>query len=475
MANFRTPQLMNVGIKAIRGLTSAEAAYSSLIVGAGIWLASEAESPYVSLRPGEEVTTLVSLENIPADANFTRITAALIPKKDGAQAKQREHQSVVAEDGGQPRIYDVAVNVPTSPTNLTLRLENGDIFWNFTNTLTATQYKLPDLAEEVNAFLDRVQETKGKVDTPVELPFLIQSSSTGQVKIVISAISYSRLKTESWLNDLDGTMRVDRNIQLDFAVIQKIPLEPLIAAPGQPIILREIRMDIGGEFSSDRLLGNVVKHDGQAYATVSTDYALAQGFRLPNPVQCTGLSGLFVPESEAELYLEIQNDNNGSPVVTNPLTQATLSLSMPQPGVNNKWTFTNFETPVSLQADVPYWLIIKGIRGKVLVALQIQEDTYMTTMFVNRGGQSWKRFGPLDPMQLPLFRLVYLPEVDNQTAPITLRLKDMPIRQPIDPGPEVQSISLQIPEDKIQAELVIESQARGTLSIANVVQEYAPK
>jgi hypothetical protein len=474
---LKRPQILNVGTKGVRGLTVRPVVMLPVFEVA--WTEPEAKSDPVPLRPGEEVTAKVTLENIPADANFTRIGAALEPQST-AQSKEDpktlvEQQSTVSEDGGQARTYNVIVNAPTSPSNLTVRLGDGEVFWTFPNALTEGRHDLPDLAQEVNAFLDRVQEETGEISLPLELPFRIQSSSTGEAAVVINSISYSRLKTQSWENELDNTTRVDRNLELDFATVREIPLDPLASTADQPIVLRNIALDLGGALGPERLLGTVERHDGREFATISSDFSLAQAFVLSGPIQCAGVSGLMVNEAVAEVYIEIQCDDVGKSFSAPPQAQVNLLLSPPEPGAGLNWSLARFDTPVGLQADVTYWLIIKGVRGRVRLALQEQVDTYLTDTLVNRGGQSWKSYGRPSCTVLPLLRLIYLPEIDNQTAAIRLSVKGTDVQQSIDPGLDVQSMSLPVTGDRTQAELVIESHARGMLSIANVVQTYLPQ
>lgn len=468
----KEPQFLNVSTKGVRGLT----AYPLMVrpVYEFAWPEPEAKTE-VLLRSGEEVKANLTLENIPADATFTRISAALVPQSTDGQKTIIEQQSTVTEDGGQARTYRVTVNAPTSPSNLTIRLGEGEVFWTFTNALTAGRYLLPDLAQEVNAYLDRVQEETGKISLPLVLPFRIQSSGTGKVSVVINDIAYARLKTQSWFNDLDNTTRVDRNLELDFATVQEIPLEPLASTPDQPIVLREITLDVGGVFGPERLLGTVEKHDEREFATLSSDFSLAQAFVLTRPIHCAGFSGLFTNDTEAEVYVEIQNDDVSASFSAPPQAQANLILSPPEPGDGPKWSLTRFDTPVDLQAGVSYWLIIKGVRGRVRLALQAQMDTYLTETLMNRGGQSWKTYRRPAREALPLLRLAYLPEIDNQTPAIWLCVKGTDVQQAIDPGSDVQSVSLPVPRGRTQARLVIESHAQGTLSIANVVQEYVPQ
>jgi hypothetical protein len=469
------PQLLNVGPKAVRGLPVLmvpEAVQFALFE-----LTPEAESMLAPLKPGAEVKVSVELQGIPTDVNFTAVSAVLtVQEQKGTQPAALTQVSRVTKNN-TTTTYSVALDVPPLPTNLTVRLEGSEVFWSFTGPSAAGSHSLPDLAEEANAYLDRLKAEKGEIEPPITLPFLIQSDNAATVTIAINSLEYSRLKTQSWDNELDGTTRVDRNLQLDFAALQELPLDPIDGAAEQSVVLRKVTMDVGGELGPERMLGQRAAHDGRAFTTISSDYSLAQGFTLATAIQCVGVHGLFANDSEAEIYVELQSDREGSPADGEPLAQCNLSLAAPEPGSSPQWTFARFDAPADLQEDVAYWLVIKGIQGKVLLALQAQAQTYLATSLVNRGGQLWKPLCPAARALLPLLRLVYLPEIDNQSAAVTLSLKNTTVRQPLDPTAEVQSVTLSIPTATVRrsAVLVVESQAQGTLSIANVVQEYLPE
>jgi hypothetical protein len=411
-------------------------------------------------------------EDILADANFTRVSAGLIPgEADGAPAKLSQ-KSTITEDGGTPKTFNVDISLPTAPTNLSVQLAGGNSFWSFNQPMTEPSYLFPDLAEEVNAYLDRTLTEAGKVDVPIKLPFVIQSTSGGKVKVGIYNLAFVRLKTESWTNEMDGTIRLDRNLALRFGQVETFTLFPLDDAAG--LTLDQIRMDIGGEFGPERLLGRVEIPDDREYATISPDYSLAQGFRLDNQVQAVGLTAPFSNQAEAEIYAEIQNDNNGVPAGAAPLAQASLKLTPPQVADGNAgWGMVNFQTPAELQAGQPYWIVLKGVRGQVLLPLKNQENTYLSTTLVNRGGQLWKPFTLAQSGSRPLIRLLYHPGLDNQTGAVVLRLQGTGVRQPLDPMSTGQQVTLRPPADApLPVILVVESQAQGTLSLANLVQEY---
>src|SRR5439155_10791964 len=101
---------------------------------------------------------------------------------------------------------------------------------------------------------------------------------------------------------------------------------------------------------------------------------------------------------------------------------------------------------------------------------------------VNRGGQRWTCLartpgtlaGECDDSLSALLGLVYLPEPDNQTAAIQILVEGSSVDEYCDPGPQAKDIALDLSGDRRQqATLVVRSHARGTLTVANIVQEYA--
>jgi hypothetical protein len=135
-----------------------------------------------------------------------------------------------------------------------------------------------------------------------------------------------------------------------------------------------------------------------------------------------------------------------------------------------------FDQPADLSLDTRYWIVVKGIQGKALLALGEPSEAYLDSVFVNRGGQLWKTFSRREPVvSSALVRLVYLPEIDNRSASVEIGIEGVEELQRIDPQQEPQTISLAPPAAFKTAEpvIVIKSHAQGTLTLANVIQEYA--
>lgn len=446
--------------------------------------------PLVDVQPGKATPILVTITDapLPPNANVESVMAK-VHVADAAGSPTQDKIGVNITGGEAPGQYTVAVDQPVRPRNVQLQLQDGEVFWTSGGVLSAVSYDLPDFATALNTYLDTANVTAPLT----ELPFLLTSDTPGKVGIEIISLHYSQVKTQTWSNPLDGTLRVDRNLALSFGTVEPLVLDPLTEQIGQAVQLQALRMDVGGQFGPDRLLGSIEIHDGRQLATISSDYALAQGFTLSStlvksPCRCTGITCFFTAADKAELYVELQKDANGYPASDAPMAQANLTFTPPdRPDEPQPWTFAKFATPVELQTGIGYWIVVKGVRGQVHLGLQAipqgDEETLPVrrdTLYINRGGQIWKslfRTTPVPPI-VALLGVVYLPGSDDQTAAIQLTVTGAPaggtpVSQRIDPGREPQTIHLPTAEANWnRVVLEIRSQAAGTLSIANVIREY---
>ena len=155
---------------------------------------------------------------------------------------------------------------------------------------------------------------------------------------------------------------------------------------------------------------------------------------------------------------------------------AKSNLTIEPEKKTTQWFMARFDQPVDLSLDTRYWIVVKGIQGKALLALGEPSEAYLETVFVNRGGQLWKTFSRREPVvSNALVRLVYLPEIDNKSASVEIGIEGVAELQRLDPQQEPQTISLEPPPSFNAAEpvIIIKSHAQGTLTLANVIQEYA--
>lgn len=447
----------------------------------------------IDVVPGKETTAPVTITPLPPNASIERIVARLaVNDADSSPAQAAVGVSIEKNnDAKDPASgsFQIAVDEPVRPRNVQLKLKDGDVFWSFGGVLTEASYDLPDFASALNAYLDTAQ-----FDAAVtELPLVIKSDAPGKVGIDITELTYSQVKTQAWANPLDGTTRVDRNVAVDFGTVEQVPLDALTEQAGRVVQLRSLRMDVGGRFGPDRLLGEIEPHDGRQFATISADYTLAQSFivsgkLIPGPRSCTGITCFFVGGDKAELYVELQKDANGYPAADPPLAKASLMFTPPEKSGHMPWTFARFSAPAELRTDIPYWVVIKGVRGAVRLGLQVTSNgddsalpVLRNTMYINRGGQLWKSmFRPTPvPRIVAMCGVVYQPGSDDQTAAVQISATGAPessdpVGERIDPDKAPRTISLNVKPDVGWNHLLLEvrSNAQGTLSIANVIREY---
>jgi hypothetical protein len=463
---------LNEGLKGVRGL------YGDYVV-AGMNVATvnlvglAATLDGVKLEPGAETPVIIPLPDVPRNADIKSLKAFIDVRKDSsAQTSSIDQTSVV--DG---TTHNVKISLPALPMNVSVKLDGGEVIWSFTGGDVEGERKLPDFTKQANDYLDRLPADV----TEVALKFLVKSDGPGRVKITVKEVERTEIQTQSWPNPLDNTVRLDRNFQLDFGGVEKVTVDAYAGKTKRPLSLSAIRVDVGGEFGPERLLGGFEAHRGVEFATISNDYSLAQGFNIgkeltAKPIRCAGVTGAFRADAEAELYVEIQSDAGDFPASGAPLAKSNLTLSPEQGQESGRWAFAKFEAPFDLNPETAYWIVVKGIRGRARLGLQSQPGSYLQRATVNRGGQLWKDLSRPStggaPPAAALLRLVYLPEIDNQSAAIEIGVEGAIER--LDPKQEAQTLSISLPAARGAGEavIIIKSHARGSLSVANLIQEY---
>ncbi len=471
---------LDVGFKGLRGFALMEpiAALRPEILTVVANIGTLVGLDGVPLKPGEETQVAVSLKGVPLNADIRKLKATIQVGPDNAAPKETLQQtSTVKEGTDNPKEYKVDIELPAVPRTLTVRLDGGEVFWTSNTAVVDGTFDLPDFVEQANAYLDKLPA--GTED--VTLVFLVKSDGPGKVKISVDdrSLEYSVIQTEAWPNPLDETVRVDRNLQLEFGSVERIPLTALARNPDGKLALKKLRADVGGSFGVERLFTNVADHDGREFATISSDYSLAQSFVLSQeivgtnkPLQAAGVSLLLQVEAKTELYVEIQADNGGVPSTKGALAKSNLTIEPEKK--TTQWFLARFDQPADLSLDTRYWIVVKGIQGRALLALGEPSEVYLDAVFVNRGGQLWKTFSRREPVVSNAFmRLVYLPEIDNRSASVEIGIEGVEELQRLDPQQEPQTIALEPPALQVaEPVIVIKSHAQGTLTLANVIQEY---
>ncbi len=476
--DIKEPVLASAGLKALRGLSGD--AYSARLDTFSVLIIPELGG--VPLKAGEETPVVVDVPNLPPNANIHNITATLTATfgaVDGTSPGPATAAVSLTDGAAAPRKIGLSVNGTAGKHSIQVRLNQGSVFWSQPAAIDSRSYTIPDFSPQVNTYLDKLQPAGGKVT----LQFLVKSDADGHFQIAIgSDLSYSLLKTQSWTNALDATHRVDRTLNLTFNQIETLPIDPVSTPAGVSARISAIRLDAGGQFGPDRLLGAVEVHDGREFATVSPDFSLAQSVTpvkalLQKPIQCTGIAGYFQADDKAEFYLELQGDQTGFPASGAPLAKSSVAFVPADPNDPQPWTFAKFEKPAELKPDTPYWIVAKGVRGVARSGLTIggagatgPVPVARGALLLNRGGQIWKNFaGPPSPPLQALLSLVYVPQPDNQTAAVEISV-DGGTGQRFDPQTVARTISFDGGNGSPQ--LVIDSRALGSLTIANVIQEY---
>lgn len=461
MFNIKIPELAGVQVNSARGLVGEAYAARTGIIGSRLFTIFD----YVSLKAGEETPVPLNLGDFPQNANVSAFELKLEAGDEFDAVPPDPTSKVTIKQGEGPEMaVSVTADAPTRPRNVSIRLEQGEPFWSFGDTLSKDSYELPDIARQVNDYLDKAPADASSVT----LQFLVKSDTAGRVRLRVNKNVFTRMRTQSWKNDLDQTFRVDRNLQLVFGQRYELPLD-VLPGSSRPVT---IRMDIGGTFGPERMLGTVRPHGAHDFAMVSSDYALAQGLVLEQGMKAVGVAGAFGSDVDAELYIELQPDESGSPASAAPLAKANLKLAAPVPGAPD-WAYAPLGEPVDLAPGTPYWIVVKGVQGDVRLGVEPVTDSYLKHLAVNRGGKLWKAFDRRADATVSRLRLVYLPEPDNQSAAIRVGVNEASW-QSVDPGttPAAATFNLGSPGAASPTTVIVEAQAMGTATLVNLVQEY---
>lgn len=458
---FRVPNLQNVSLKGMRGLV-----YSPVYELRPNVIDRIISAFGEELSPGKE-TEIVIQTDLPANANILSIQAVL-HVMDSASDPAPEQSSVgIKKNDEAANTYQIETTPPSRPRNVQLRLAGGDVIWTYGGVLSEDSYQLPDFAVQANAYLDQAKAENGKFP----LHFLIKSDTAGRARLEIGAgtLKYHQIQTQHWVNDLDQTVRLDRNLNLEFASIEEIPLDRIADAKGSSLL--KITMDVGGELGSERLFGQP-GFPGNDYTEISGVFSIGQQIKLTTSIHCVGLSLFLIPDS-AEIYAEIQSDDDGFPASAAPLAKGNLTLNPDPKSSSGRWNYLPVSPPVELEKDVPYWIVVKGIRGKTYLALTRRPEDSRGYLLVNRGGSFWRVLAP-NFRAAAIMSPVYLPGPDNQTSAVEIQLEGTSVVQSIDIGKDPKNISLITEGTPVSNPVVviIRSHARGTLAIANMITEY---
>jgi hypothetical protein len=466
---LREPSLLPVGIKGARGLAFDDLAYR--LRPELFEVAVATADGTVTLVAGQETKIDVPVAGLPVNADVQSVQAALVVDP-GAPAPSVDPTTVTVRRQGEPeQSFQLGATLPVGPRNLTVRLDRGQPFWSHGGTLPPGRHELPDFAAQLNDYLDRA-DTGAEV---VTLRFLVASDTSSQVRLEVTGLRATRLQTQTWVNPSDDTIRLDRNLGVGFASVERLALDPIREQAPQ-LARTAVRMDLGADLGAERLLGAVRAPGGSEFATVTIDYALAQEVEPAVPLRLVGLIAFVRVGAAAEVYAEVAEGTAASPEPRQALATVTAQLRATGAGPGS-WVFLGLDAPADLQPGRSYWMVLKGVRGTASVGLQPGGVDHLGQALVNRGGRLWRSLGlGEDRPVTALLGLVYLPGPDNQTAALEIGLEGGGPPQRVDLGGGLRTISF---DARVLAAgqpvtVVIRSHARGTLSVANVLQEYQP-
>jgi hypothetical protein len=473
--------------KAVRGIGSAYFGVPVYSILPELLLAN------TELAAGQDTPVAVSIPDLPPNADIDSCIIDLYVDDSSSTAPSQHTAVAITKQGDSNASGNFGVDVaqPSRPTNLKLLLGDTTV-WTQAGTLNQSRYTLPEAKDALNAYLE-----KQKATSPLQkLAFVAHSDSPGRVGLSVK-LDYVQIKTQSWPNPLDKTTRIDRNLPLSFGAIVRVSLDPLIDQTSVAVKLESLSTDLDGKFGPDRLLAHLDAHDGRQFATIDTDYSLAQAFQLTgttpdgrqilhSPVNCTGISCLVDSQDKSELYAEIQPDGAGFPGSGAPLAKGTVSITPARPdGQPLPWAFVKFAAPVKLDTDSPYWLVLKAVQGSLTVALAEVADPPGAAplsagrLCVSRSSQLWKDMfrSNSDPQVASLTGVVYLPGKDDQTAALQIVTSGAPqgltLSTAADPTQKPQTVQQSTQNaDWRQVTLEVRSYAAGTLHLANVIQRF---
>lgn len=438
-------------------------------------------SDYTAVQAGQETILEVPVADLPKNANVTSCTAALhvggpVGLHLALFAPSPTSTGITIKESGSSssKSYSVDVDAPARPRNVTVRLEGGDVFFRYGDQLSNQAYALPDFSANLNAYLDAYTGA-----LPVVLRFVLTSDAQGSAKIDSVDPRYSRIQTQTWPNPADGTTRVDRSFDLDFGDLRDTELLPL-PSDGSHGRLVNFSADVTGTFGPERSLGSATLADaGGEFATVDPDFGVAQVVRPEIDAQCVGLSLALDTDAGATVYAGLYADADGEPDMTAAALAETQLQLEPSDGVA-RWRRAAFDAPVALRSGTPVWVVCRGIQGSARIAVSRAALRLLESMRVSRGGHLWRPLSHDGPdTARALVRLTYLPGPENAAAAVELLLRstdtgEIRARTPLDPTAQPQSLRLPVPDvadhEHVRAEIL--SSAVGTLTLANVIQEY---
>lgn len=425
----------------------------------------------------------------PANATVKTIAAKLTVTSGPSDKTDMAADIKVTDADGNTASYGVGVAVapPAGLQNVEVRLEDGEVLWSHPGTLAVGTYDIPDFAEQANAYLDKLPPDAGNAT----LNFILKSDAAGRAAIKLDNLDWSLIQTQAWKNELDATLRLDRTIVLGFGDKRLLDLDPLAVPTGKAPKRLSLRLDAGGQFGPDRAIGPADAETANDFVRVDAGIAFGQRLRLDAaqvkaPLQCSGVAIRIAPpvpnDPPAEFYAELQPDQGGFPAAAAALAKANIRIEPPAEGVEPKaWLRVPFDTPVELTPDTLYWLVLKAVTGTAKVGLRPAGSIGQTAIAsdraaVNRGGKIWRALPPrksADSGPQSLVILIYTPGPDTQASAVAVTVVGAGSAARFDPAATARTVDIPLPAQGPAAlRLAVTAYAEGSLTVANIIQEY---
>jgi hypothetical protein len=435
---------------------------------------------YEPVTPGQDTVITVTATALPRNADVKSCRATLLASGPSGLRLAEIGSAPSATDikikgpGTEEKNYEVEVAQQARPRNVTLRLDGGDVFFRFGDQLTSESYELPDFATQLNAYLDQYQGGE-----PVALRFLLTSDAPGSADIRLDELTFRRIQTQTWTNPADATTRVDRSFELDYGDVRDVEMLPLPADNSKRRMLT-VTVDATGDFGPERSLGDAsLQFISREFATIDADYGAAQSLRPAIDVQCVALAFVLATSKPASIYAALYANSDGQPDITRPPlgeTQLEVESGDGQP----RWTYAQLPAPVALRADEDVWIVCRGIQGDAQLATTRAPLSLLQGMRVSRGGNIWRSFSHNEQQPArALVRPIYLPSPENSVAAISLVMRSATsaathARVPLDPTAQSQTVPVALDgvQDNQAVRAEVHSNARGTLTLTSLIQEY---
>lgn len=375
---------------------------------------------------------------------------------------------------------DVAVDPPAGLQNVEIRLEGGDTIFSRPGTLPVGDHAIPDFASALNDHLDTLAPSDDAT-----LVFVVTSDVAGSATLGLARLDWSLIQTQAWPNALDETVRLDTTLSLSFGERREVALDALAVPAGRTPKRLALRLDAGGAFGAERVLGRIDPPDGTDGVEVAADTALAQRLvldaeRVAGTVACTGCLLHLSGAGPAELFAELLPDEAGYPKAGAALARATVAA--PEGAEAGGWLTVPFEAPADLDPGTFYWLVLRGVTGTRRASLRPVPDgsagpLAADRLAINRGGVWWRLLTALRPGLAPpqaLVALLYRPGPQNRSAAVSVMAAGAAEGVRLDPdGGGAREVALPLPAaGGGPVRLLVDAYARGQLTIANVIQEY---